>query len=161
VVAPLVAVTQPFLPALPGAVALAVLSLALGISLWRSLTNLQLHARAGAQALVEVLAEQARSEEHAPAHGFEDLYRVLPGLGSPVPVRIEAGSPVLGRTLGELDLRGLTGATVLAIVHGREGVLIPTGHEQLREGDLLALAGTREAVEAAQRLLVEKEPGRS
>jgi CPA2 family monovalent cation:H+ antiporter-2 len=49
---------------------------------------------------------------------------------------------------------------VLAIVHGRDGVLIPTGHEQLQAGDLLAVAGTQEAVEAAERLLAGREPGR-
>jgi hypothetical protein len=38
-------------------------------------------------------------------------------------------------------------------VRGGEHVLVPTGHEQLHVDDVLALAGTREAVEAAGALL--------
>ena len=59
----------------------------------------------------------------------------------------------VGKTLAELNVRGLTGATVLAVTRQDGAVTIPTAHEVLREGDRLALAGTREAVEAAQRLL--------
>jgi K+/H+ antiporter YhaU regulatory subunit KhtT len=47
----------------------------------------------------------------------------------------------------------LTGATVLAIVRGGDGVLIPTGAEKLRPDDLLATAGTTDAIDAARRLL--------
>jgi len=42
---------------------------------------------------------------------------------------------------------------VLAIARGGEGVLVPTGHEELRADDVLALAGTHEAVAAAKQLL--------
>ncbi|TMA98930.1 MAG: hypothetical protein E6J64_22735, partial [Deltaproteobacteria bacterium] len=44
-------------------------------------------------------------------------------------------------------------ATVLAIARAGEEVLVPTGHELLRVDDVLALAGTAEAVEAARALL--------
>jgi len=59
----------------------------------------------------------------------------------------------VGRTLANLNLRGATGAIVLAIARGGEGVLVPTGHEELRADDVLALAGTHEAVAAAKQLL--------
>jgi CPA2 family monovalent cation:H+ antiporter-2 len=59
----------------------------------------------------------------------------------------------VGRTLANLNLRGATGATVLAIARGGEGVLVPTGQEELRADDVLALAGTHEAVAAAKELL--------
>lgn len=49
----------------------------------------------------------------------------------------------------------MTGATVLAIARGEDGVIVPTGHEVLEEGDILALAGSREAVEAATELLLK------
>ena len=51
-------------------------------------------------------------------------------------------SPAVGKTLAELNLRGLTGATVLAIRRGEEAVLVPSGHERLMVGDVLAVAGT-------------------
>jgi CPA2 family monovalent cation:H+ antiporter-2 len=68
-------------------------------------------------------------------------------------VELEPGNPAVGRTLAEIKLRGLTGATVLAIQRGDESVLVPSGHERLQAGDVLAIAGTREAVEAARELL--------
>ena len=59
----------------------------------------------------------------------------------------------MGKTLAELNLRGLTGATVLAIHREGEDVSVPTAREVLRPGDVLALAGTHAAVEAARGLL--------
>jgi len=152
---PLVVVTQPFMPAVSGMTLLAVGLALLAFTLWRSATNLQEHARAGAQAIVEVLARQARSgsPDAAAQRDLDQMHRVLPGLGTPVPVRVPAGSGVVGRTLAELDLRGLTGATVLAIVRGDGGILVPTGHDTVLAGDLLAVAGTAEAVAAARTLL--------
>ena len=57
-----------------------------------------------------------------------------------------------------IDAHRLTGATVLAIGRGNQGML-PTGKEVLEEGDLLALAGTHDAVDAARHLLkTQKAP---
>ncbi len=152
---PLVAVTQPFLPPYGGAGAMAIALALLAFALWRSAANLQEHARAGAQAIVEVLARQARRppSEQVPTADIAQLDRLLPGLGAPIPIRVMSDSTAVGRTLAELNLRGLTGATVLAIVRGADGLLIPTGKETLQPNDLLAVAGTVEAVEAARVLL--------
>jgi CPA2 family monovalent cation:H+ antiporter-2 len=159
---PLVALTQPFLPPFPVAALLAGVLLLLGLALWRSAANLQEHARAGAQAIVEVLARQlaTRGAPASPAAAgaeseLEALHRLLPGLGAPAPVRIGPGTLAAGRTLAELDLRGRTGATVLAIVREHAGVLTPTGRETLEVGDLLAVAGTEEAIESARQQLAE------
>jgi monovalent cation:H+ antiporter-2, CPA2 family len=152
---PLVALTQPFLPPLPGATVIAVIIALLVFALWRSVANLQQHARAGAEVIVEVLSRQSRSAKAADPHEADltKLDQLLPGLGAPVAIRLGADSPAAGRTLAELNLRGLTGATVLAIVRGGDGVLIPTGAEKLRPDDLLATAGTTDAIDAARRLL--------
>jgi CPA2 family monovalent cation:H+ antiporter-2 len=151
---PIVAITQPFLKG--GSAALVVLTLlvGLGIAFWRSARNLQGHVRAGAQVIVEALAAQSHvkgASTEPPA--LDTVHSMLPGLGELSPVRLEATSAAIGKTLAELNLRGLTGATVLALQRGEEGVLIPTAQEILRHGDVLALAGTQEAVEAAKRLL--------
>jgi CPA2 family monovalent cation:H+ antiporter-2 len=151
--APLVAVTQPFLPAFQGAAVLVLVLAALSIAFWRNATILQAHTRAGAQAIVEVLASQAQS----PAEGtseLERLHHVLPGLGDPVPLRLAEDSYAVGKTLAELNLRGLTAATVLAILRGKEALVIPSGKETLRPGDVLALAGSHDAVDAARALLL-------
>jgi hypothetical protein len=42
---------------------------------------------------------------------------------------------------------------VLAVTRRDGGVLVPTATERLREGDALALAATREAIDAARTAL--------
>lgn len=153
---PLIALTQPFLPPLPGPMVMAAVILFLALALWRSATNLQEHARAGAQAIVEVLARQLGSKPPATDAANPDLqqlHQILPGLGAPQPIRVRAGTHAVDKTLAELNLRGLTGATVLAIIREHGGVLTPTGRETLQAGDLLAVAGTAEAIESAELLL--------
>jgi CPA2 family monovalent cation:H+ antiporter-2 len=152
--APLLALTQPFLPSGPGAAVLALSLAVLGVAFWRSATNLQGHVRAGAQVIVEALAAQSRGRGIPPeGQALEQVHELLPGLGALVAVRLDPGSAAIGRTLAELNLRGLTGATVLAITRGEGGVIIPSATEVLRAGDVLALAGTHEAIEAAKNLL--------
>ena len=117
------------------------------------MTQLQGHVRAGAQVLAAAFS-QARGTPAAGSGAVEaEIGQVLPGLGSPVRFTLSQGSPAVGRTLASLNLRGATGATVLAIARAAEEVLVPTGHEVLRVDDVLALAGTGEAVEAARALL--------
>jgi CPA2 family monovalent cation:H+ antiporter-2 len=153
---PLLAVTQPFVPPLRSAgVVLAVLAV-LGIGFWRSATNLEGHARAGAELIVAALAQQmAKDTPSGDTAGREldHVHQVLPGLGEPKLVRLTDDSPAIHRTLAQLNLRGLTGATVLAITRTGEPVVVPTGRESLRAGDMLALAGAEEAVDAATRIL--------
>jgi monovalent cation:H+ antiporter-2, CPA2 family len=152
--APVIAITQPFLRGYTGPLFVLVVLCVLAVVFWRSATNLQGHARAGAQLIVEVLAAQSRGKEKGvKPPELEQVHGLLPGLGTPTPIRIPPTSPVIGRTLAELNLRGLTGATVLAIQRGAEGITFPAANEVLKQGDVLALAGTQEAVDAARRLL--------
>jgi CPA2 family monovalent cation:H+ antiporter-2 len=157
--APLVALTQPFLPGFLGAAVLLLLLVVLGVGFWRSATNLQGHVRAGSQVIIEALAAQSHVKSAGtPANSLEKLHPVLPGLGEPTSIQLESTSPAVGRTLAELNLRGMTGATVLAIRRGEAGVVIPTAREQLQPGDVLALAGTHEAIDAARAVLTGSPP---
>jgi CPA2 family monovalent cation:H+ antiporter-2 len=161
---PLLALTQPFIGGAYGASLLALLLFALGISFWRGAGDLEGHVRAGAQTIVEVLVAQARKGGAAeardaratPGDGLSQVHSLLPGLGDPTPVRLERGSAAVGRTLAELDLRALSGATILAIQRGDEGVLVPAANEVLRAGDVLALAGTHAAIDAAREILSQR-----
>jgi CPA2 family monovalent cation:H+ antiporter-2 len=162
---PVVAVTQPFVPRFPGFTVLAVMIVILGFAFWRSALNLQEHARAGAQVIVAALTPQASDEEDS-ANLFKTMEHIavmLPGLGEPIPVKIDASSPAVNRSLAELNIRGKTGATILAITRrGESGdkVVVPSGKETLRVGDILALAGTHEAVtQAADMLTVSRRSG--
>jgi CPA2 family monovalent cation:H+ antiporter-2 len=152
---PLVLVTQPFLPGFIGIGLLAGVLALLGLSFWRSACDLDEHVKAGAQLVAEALAGQA-----APPARLEKVQSMMPGLGTLTSVRLEAGSPIIGRTLVDLDLRGRTGASVLAIARPDGVVAAPTGREPLAAGDLLGLTGTAEAVAAARALLAgDQLPG--
>jgi CPA2 family monovalent cation:H+ antiporter-2 len=156
VTVPLLALTHPFVPSSrTGVVAVFVLAV-LAVAFWRSATNLQGHAVAGAEVIMGALGRQMSSRP-SPSEEMrltlEHVNTVVPGLGEPVPLTIEANSPVAGKSLAAIDLRGLTGATVLAIVRDGEPIAAPGGRVKLREGDVLAVAGSRDAVEAAREIV--------
>jgi CPA2 family monovalent cation:H+ antiporter-2 len=159
---PLLALTQPFLGGVYGPLILAALLIGLGIALWRGASDLYGHVRAGAETIIEVLISQSRSapatEPGRPAPPLSDqtldqVRSVLPGLGEPTPIRLAAHSPAVGATLGALNISGLTGAAVLAILRGDRGLITPTAAETLHAGDILAIAGTRDAIAAAIQLV--------
>lgn len=151
---PILALTQPFLPGWAAAVTLGVLLLVLGFVFWRSATNLQGHVKAGAEMIVEALVAQARRRTTMPDEdALEQIKHLMPGLGEPVPLRLGENSVAVGKTLADLNLRGLTGASVLAIARGEKGVTVPMATEILRAGDVLALAGTRDAITSAMEVL--------
>jgi CPA2 family monovalent cation:H+ antiporter-2 len=68
--------------------------------------------------------------------------------------RITDGSPVAGRSLGELELRGKTGASVIAVVRDERPSLTPGADFRLQVGDELVLVGAHSELEAAFVLLV-------
>jgi CPA2 family monovalent cation:H+ antiporter-2 len=148
-----VAVTQPFLPPLRGLALLGLVTGLLAIAFWRSAINLEGHARAGAQIVAAALAQQLPATEPAEPKPPSPLDDLLSSLGQPVAMTLEPGTSGIGKSLTGLNLRGLTGATVLAIHRDGQDVLLPTGREKLRVGDVVILAGTHEAIVAAQELL--------
>jgi CPA2 family monovalent cation:H+ antiporter-2 len=149
------AITQPFLPEYSGPIGLAALAVGFGVALWRSATNLESHVRAGSQAVLAALTKYARTDPSAPnASSISEVQELMPGLGAPMAVQLEPSSPSVGKSLAELHLRGLTGATVLAISRGEQSVVAPEAGERLAAGDVLALAGTRDSIDAARALLL-------
>ena len=150
---PLVAIAQPFLPGPLVAVGLGLVVSAIAAGFWRSAKDLQGHVRAGAQVIVAALEAQSRAASPAAPPSLAQVGVLLPGLGLSVPVALAPRSLAVGRTLAQLDLRGLTGATALAIHRDSGDVLVPTAREVLRAGDVIALAGTEESVRAARELL--------
>lgn len=161
---PILAVTQPLLGGLIGPTLFVGLLVVLGVAFWRGATDLHGHVQAGAHTIVEALLAQART---TPASGvpvarepvLAQVHALLPGLGEPTPVRLEETSHAVGKSLAELNLRALTGASVLAITRGETGLLVPSAKEVLRSGDVLALAGSHEAVASATELLAQPREG--
>jgi CPA2 family monovalent cation:H+ antiporter-2 len=153
------ALTQIFLPGYSGPLVLGLVLAGFGVAIWRSVRDLEGHVRAGAQAVVAALGKYARAGSPAPDDGaLADVNRLLPGLGAPVAIRIDPASAAIGQSLAELNLRGRSGATVLAISRSGESIAVPGAGERLQAGDVLALAGTHEAIEAAKALL-RRAPG--
>jgi CPA2 family monovalent cation:H+ antiporter-2 len=146
---PLVVLTLPFLPpyGAPGVIA-AVLVL-LGFAFWRTARDLHSHARAGAELVAHVLARQGGKTSPG---GFDRVRAMLPGLGDFEPIEIEARSEADGRTLGELNLRGRTGATIVALSREGHRFTFPTAEQRLAAGDLIAVTGSHRAITAARRL---------
>jgi CPA2 family monovalent cation:H+ antiporter-2 len=148
----LLAVTQPLLQGLGGPVLFLLLLAFLGVAFWRSAADLEGHVRAGAEVALHVLKKDADK----PAARLADLHTVeqlLPGIGALAPVTIEPGSRAAGRTLAELNLRGLTGATIVAVHRAGKQRAYPDGHERLEPGDVVAVSGSEQAVAAAVAML--------
>jgi CPA2 family monovalent cation:H+ antiporter-2 len=150
VVLPVAAITQPLLPAWGTLAVVGALLATAGAALWRGTFDLDAHVRAGSQVVLEALARQSAAADGDTLH---DVRRLLPGIGEPESLRVPDGSPIAGRSLAALDLRGSTGATVLAIARDGGGVALPGPDEVLRAGDVLAVAGTHEAIAAARELV--------
>jgi monovalent cation:H+ antiporter-2, CPA2 family len=151
---PIVAITQPFLPPHQGAFVLLLLTLVLLVTLWKNAANLHGHARAGAEIIASALAQQMASIDGASEDTkmLEDVNAVLPGLGEPVAIRVVPESIAVGKSLGQLNLRGATGATVLAIKRGSKQIPTPLGREVIQAGDLVAVAGAHDALAIAREI---------
>ena len=153
---PLVALTQPFVWGPWGGGILVVVVAILGISFWRRTVDMHDHVRAGAQVILETIAQQAsRAAGSRPPAGEAtslqlQLDAVLPAFAHASVVRLADDHPASGHTLADLDLRGQTGATVVAIWRGDDTFVVPPGHTGLAPGDVLALLGSEVQVRAAR-----------
>ena len=99
--------------------------------------------------------DERRHVDPVPPIALDESTGLLPGLGSARSHVVRPDQRAANRSLGELDLRALTGATVVAVQREDGRVVLPNGGERLRPGDKLALVGTNAAVEAALRRLSE------
>jgi monovalent cation:H+ antiporter-2, CPA2 family len=65
---------------------------------------------------------------------------------------LRKNSPVIGETLAELDLRGRTGVTVIAVIEDGETRVNPGAEYVLKEGDTLILLGESEKIESVKKI---------
>lgn len=68
-------------------------------------------------------------------------------------VTLDEGSPLVGSTLGQSQLRKKTGASVIAVMRDGEAVPNPAVDFMFEEGDTLLVIGSPEEAEAACELL--------
>jgi CPA2 family monovalent cation:H+ antiporter-2 len=151
---PLTVLTLPFVPPFGVLGVIVAYLVVLAVAFWRTATDLDRHTRAGAELVVHVLGKQAHSGDTGM---FETVRGMLPGLGTIVPVEVMPGSEAAGKTLGELNLRGRTGAIVVALSRGAHRDPAPTAATRVEAGDLLALTGSGSAIGLAAALLLARD----
>lgn len=152
VVLVLLAVTSPFLPRIATPIVLLSSLVVLGWFVWRAADDLQGHVRASAEIFAEALQRDAHARSDA---NVQRASALLPGLGVVESVHVEAGTRYAGRTLADADLRGRTGASVVAIARGDHRIPMPKGSDSIQVGDVLALLGPGDGVARAAALLRE------
>lgn len=170
-----VAVVEPFVPPSIGVLLLAALVVTAMLAFWRNAKQFDVEVQAGGAVVMGVLKAKLRPHQGAAHHDeahhddaetatveselADDVAALLPGLGTPRLIRIEAESPAVGYTLAELDFRSRTGAAVLAIVRDGRPVMLPDGSERLGQGDVVAAVGSDEALASATALLEVTDGG--
>ena len=135
-------------------VLLAAVTVLVGL-MWRKFEHLYARAQV---ALTETLT---RPEE--PAHAAADAASHSPEPAAPLPsilrqaeletVTVAPGSQAAGRLIRELQLRSVTGASVVGIERNGESLVNPDPDEELLAGDGVLLIGTRDHLDAARRLI--------
>ncbi len=139
---PLLGIVQPFLEPIEGIGAIVIGTILIGVVIWRSTLKLRGNLGTVAGVIAAAFAEKGTVP-----------YEV-PGFGTVTPVQLETGAAAIGRSLAQLKLRAITGATAVVLSRHRGAAIVPTGSEILAEGDVLGLAGPVEQVEAARHLLL-------
>lgn len=74
-------------------------------------------------------------------------------------IKITDKSPVAGKSLGDINLRGTTGATVVAVLHGSGTEINPGADHIVSPGDMLVLLGTQDQIEHAAGILMPPSLG--
>jgi len=150
---PIFAFAQPLLPAYDGAAFMGALAGLLVLVTWRSASGL--HRVVGlAGALLKRAMDSSHPEDAGDAHTVPPGMENIPGIGRVFQFRVEAGLHGVGKTIGELNLTGSTGAAVLAINRDATQVMVPAASEELRVGDTIVLGGSDQAIAAARRILL-------
>jgi CPA2 family monovalent cation:H+ antiporter-2 len=146
----LLLLSQPFLPLGYGLAAFSLGILIFGILFWKNAENLQGHVTAGAQMILEILSSNPSGRATNLA---EQVEKTLPGLGTVTSVKLAKTDKAVGKTLAQVNLRGMTGASVIAIKRTDQDIATPSAHEKLQTGDVLVMTGSDSAIAAAREVL--------
>jgi len=149
---PLLAIVQPFMDPVEGIGVIVITIALMAFVVFRNARKIQ-NQMPNAARLIAAALRGSRTATNVEGGAYE-----VPGIGRLTPVSVAPNSGGVGRKLSEIDLHTKSGAVVVAI--GRDGneVIVPTGEEILRPGDVLELAGSSEAVATAIRLLNGDQP---
>lgn len=152
---------EPFLPTLPGALLLVAIFVVAGVAFVRYVDRFDAEVQAGLEAFVTGLktrviegqGEASAVGDVGPREPGGDVLALLPGLGMPTTLRVEASSPAVGQSLAELDLRARTGASILLILRDGATIPLPSADERLLARDVLGVVGDEQALARARTAL--------
>lgn len=95
--------------------------------------------------------------------GHAALLSQLSGLGDGTiglfteQLRLPADSRYMNRPLGDTQARTRTGVSIVAILRGQSVIPSPTPQEVLRDDDVVVAVGTREGLDALDKLLAHSQ----
>ncbi|MFC7431509.1 MULTISPECIES: cation:proton antiporter regulatory subunit [unclassified Agrococcus] len=82
---------------------------------------------------------------HRITQSMADVTRAIPGLET-ARLLVDAGSPFVGRPLGDTRARTLTGCSIVAVVRADDVIAAPTPAEPLLAGDSLVAIGSAQGL---------------
>lgn len=130
-------------------IVLALVVVVMTIFMWRLFARL--HSRA------QFALHETLNEAPLPHHPAESSHAPqLPSLLSHaelITLTITTTSPAAGKMLSELQLRTLTGASIVGIERNGENIINPGISEDIRPGDSVLLIGSTEQIEKAKEVL--------
>jgi monovalent cation:H+ antiporter-2, CPA2 family len=127
---------------------IAIVFAIVALQLWRTAGDTEVEFQSAVTRLSDALAA-TRLDAHEPKLVVPSL---LPGLDRVTLLTLESDEAV-GKTLAQLDLRARSGATVVAVRRASGNLTLPSGTERLERGDVVALAGTNDAIANARGIL--------
>jgi CPA2 family monovalent cation:H+ antiporter-2 len=117
-----------------------------------------------ARHLIQHQVEEIRSEGYemlrTPSLPMIDMAKISEALGSVATetAQVEPGAPAVGKSIGELKLRTMTGVSIIAIIQEDEANVNPGPETVINAGDVLVLIGTPEKVDQAiERYLMKSD----
>lgn len=115
-------------------------------------------ARNVLQRQVEAIRSESYEMLRTPALPIIDMAKISEALGSASTetVQVEAGAPAVGKSIGELQLRTMTGVSIIAIIQEGNADVNPGPETVINEGDVLVLIGTPEKVDQAIEMYLVK-----
>jgi CPA2 family monovalent cation:H+ antiporter-2 len=109
--------------------------------------------------VIAAQVDVVRSEHYAMLRGsepsakrIESIYELFTA-ATTITHLVRAASPAIGSSLGDTDLRGRTGATLIALVRKGKAVTNPSDSLVVEQGDILVVLGDHAQLASVRRLL--------
>ncbi len=124
-----------------------------------------LHRYGISRAIIESQIDKIRQQGYemlrstAPVPTSMDQVNLALEESSTETIKITDRSPFAGRSLGAINLRGTTGATVIAVINGGGTEINPGAGHIVSPGDMLVLLGTQDQIEHAADILMPPSLG--